>query len=485
MARTRERTEAAGEVTIEHDPISEGHLIAAALVGTDEFRTPLVAKFEPDHFFDPKHRLIWVALKELERQHLGLDLPTLQSLGDIDANYCETLISQNPVWPANIDFHVNRMQWDYARITAAKGPLNELVQAVNDPLAGPDKVKALLRQLGETFDGYKHKDYLRNADELVREIEADVTDALEGRAIYAYGIPKLDVYETLGPNGEVIPRMIPGTAPGMITCVTGLSGMGKSTVIARMVLAMARKRRKVLYGAWEMTSFGTLELLACMACKFPRQRLKMVRGQGGLTDEELALLLLKAKQISEYVIFMDIPFNRKKGEKFKTNDANLDIMQEHIAKVAPAVFVADLFKRCLVNTKPDEEELALGRVQSMAIETKCHMILAQQQRLKDIEKRVDKRPTREGIKGSSIWVDVADTIIGIHRPFQWKQIEDNILELDILKQRYGKWPMAIEFDWDPETAEIGGGRTVPYDAMGDDGGTMEDFFKKQKERGKH
>jgi hypothetical protein len=96
----------------------------------------------------------------------------------------------------------------------------------------------------------------------------------------------------------------------------------------------------------------------------------------------------------------------------------------------------------------------------------------QQQRLKDIELRPDKRPTREGIKGSGAWTEVPDNIFGVHRPALWKPVPDNVLEIDVLKQRYGKWPLAVEFDWDPDRGQISGGRSVEYDqaaAMGEGG----------------
>ena len=77
----------------------------------------------------------------------------------------------------------------------------------------------------------------------------------------------------------------------------------------------------------------------------------------------------------------------------------------------------------------------LIRQQAMLNEMGVHGILAQQQRLKDIELRPDKRPTREGIKGSGAWTEVPDNIIGVHRPALWKPVPDNVLEVDILKQR--------------------------------------------------
>ena len=87
-----------------------------------------------------------------------------------------------------------------------------------------------------------------------------------------------------------------------------------------------------------------------------------------------------------------------------------------------------------------------------------------EQRIKEIENRSDKRPTRSTILGSGAWVDIADTILGVHRPALWKSIEDNTVEIDILKQRFGKWPLAVEFDWDGDRCTFLNGRSIEYTA---------------------
>ena len=55
---------------------------------------------------------------------------------------------------------------------------------------------------------------------------------------------------------------------------------------------------------------------------------------------------------------------------------------------------------------------------------------------------------------------------GVHRPALWKSMDDNVLELDVLKQRYGKWPLAVEFDWDPEFGSLDKGRSIAYEKPG-------------------
>jgi hypothetical protein len=119
-------------------------------------------------------------------------------------------------------------------------------------------------------------------------------------------------------------------------------------------------------------------------------------------------------------------------------------------------------------------------MQAMTDKLGIHSVLAAQQRLKDIEQRPDKRPTREGVKGSGAWTEVADNMIGVHRPAHWKRVEDNTLEAIVLKQRYGMWPLAVELDLDPTRGTISGGRSVPYDVMGGDADEATTFLRPKK-----
>jgi hypothetical protein len=286
-----------------------------------------------------------------------------------------------------------------------------------------------------------------------------------GQAVYPYGIPGMDRYQDQlpsGPTHEHPFRLVPAAKPGKITIITATSGGGKTTVACRIALGQARLRRRVLYGSWEPTAFESLELLAVMSLAedgFPVSRTKLLTGTA--PPEMMRAVKDRATQISPFVRFVPNPFQR--STKGDTNDANLDIIQHLIEDTGADVFIADLWERCLVDDDPSEIQRALFRQQAICESSKCHGILLQQQRLKDVESRVDKRPTREGLKGTSAWVDIADTILGTYRPALWKAVPDDLIVVDVLKQRYAPWPLSVELQWDPDRAWFGEGTSVPYD----------------------
>lgn len=457
--RRRRRDEGAPEqgaaIEIPHDPVNEQVVLAAVLVDPAA-RKSLAQRLRPDLFLGDGHADLWRAVGELERHKLSAAPDTLRQLsgGRVEAEYIARLMNAHPAAPPNLAHHVAMLEWDHARVTAVRGPVASMLDSLRDPASPPDRVRALARQVSVAFDGFGDRRYLRDTATLVDEQMRAIEERARVQACWPYGIADLDADAATSQW-----RMVPGAAPGQVTVVTGVPGSGKSTVTANIVLAQARRKRRVLYGAWEMGDGVTLELLAAMSIGLSRYRLTT----GSLTDDELVLLRDRMTRIGEWVRFVQMPFGRVVGEK-QSNERNLDIVHGYIADSGCDVAVFDLWKRCLRYTDPDDEEQALVRQQAIAQETRCHCILVQQQRSKDIEQRADKRPTREGIKGSGAWVEIADTILGVHRPALWKNLPDDILEIGVLKQRYGRWPLAVEFDWIPDCGSLAKGRAIDWDA---------------------
>jgi replicative DNA helicase len=472
------------ELKIEFDAVGEQVVLAAAMVD-DGARANLVAHLLPDHFQAKEHRAAWTAMRELVRRGMGFDLATLQKLGGIeqnDINYLQQLIANRPMLPPNLAYHVEMLLWDHARITTACGPLATLLKELHDPKADPERVKSVSRQVTETLNNHREHKYLRDPDALIAERISEIRARRDGLALYTYGIEGLDFFQERDDDGTPKRRMIPGPAPGQITAVIGVPGGGKSTVACRMTLGFARQGRKVLYCAWEMNAGTSLELMACMSLGWSRSRIQQGKSPARLdllNEEEFDIIRERMTIMSPYIRFLENPFYRRTADK-ASNERNLDILQGYIAESGCDVVVCDLWKRCLVYTKPEDEEKALIRQQVMAEETKTHIVLVQQLRLKDVEQREDKHPTREGIKGSGAWTEVPDTIIGVHRPALWKAIDDNVIELDVLKQRFGRFPLAVEFDWDGDKGGIDGGRSVDYShpGSGESESTVTTFFKK-------
>jgi replicative DNA helicase len=444
-------------INIAHDVVNEQVVIAAAMAN-DALRDKLVGQLQTDTFLVPLHRTIWTAFHEMSRKKLAYDPATLQQLlgTGFDMSFLVQLQDARPDVPENIAYHTECMKWDHARFKSLVGPVAQLLEGLKNNQTDPARIRGLAKQVAGSFDGYADRQFLRNGEELVREQMLDLRARMTGRSTFPCGIEGLDNYEAGHPKAGQ-PRLIPGFKPGKITVVVGVPGGGKSLFSAKMIGGFARQKKKVLVGAWEASPGEVLELVACQELGISRNE----ASTGTINNYELARLESKMTELTEYVGFVDIPFNRNAGDK-KSNDANLDLIQGYVADSGCEIFLCDLFKRALRYVQPDDEEQALIRMQAMMAELNVHGILVHQGRSKDLEARADKRPTREGIKGSSAWVEVPDTILGVHRPGLWKAIPDDHLDIIILKQRFGVWPLQIQFTCDVSTGYIGCGTTIDY-----------------------
>ncbi len=453
---------------VPHDPVHEAVVIGACALDR-QIRDVYVVKLYADHFLAREHADAWGALIELKRRGLDYDPATVESIaGEKVARTIESIIESRPEVPNNLAYHVDQLMWDRVKASVIQGPHQAFLEVLKDPVASADrsKVRSLARQLASAFDGYEERQWIHDPKQLVHEQMREIEKRVDGHAAYPYGIEGLDYFsDQRDEDGEPARRMIPGAAPGQITCISAVSGGGKSTVTANIALGLARLGRRVLWGAWEMKGGMNLELLACISLGWSRADL--IKGKGPIRSHEGRVELEERMHaLSEYVTFMKNPFRRRIGEK-PSNERNLDLLHGILSDAACDVFIADLWKRCLHVDQPSEEEEALIRQQMMAEDLGQHHILLQQQRLKDIEQRPDKRPTREGTKGSSAWVEVPDTYIGVHWPALWKNVPRNKIEVLILKQRYGEWPLAIEFDWQPDYGRLDGGVSIAYQRPGE------------------
>lgn len=445
------------------DQVNELVILAAALVD-HEARRRLTSTIPPDSFFAPGHPEAWRVVVELERRGLAYDPATVRQLsgGKVDAAYLDGLVRDRPAAPPNLQHHVDQLRWDRARVEGIRGPVQGFLDALRDPLAEPEKVRAFARQVAGAFDGFGSQKYLRDPSALVRSAVAKLEAKLSGEPCSGYGIPGIDMYGPEDPEPGMW-RVIPGCAPEQMTVITGIPGSAKTTIVSEIALAQANKGRKVLFGAWEQGSEATLTLVASQSLGYSRTALQT----GRFGQEHVQVLRAEMERLGEYIRFVELPFGRKRGEK-QVNDRSLDLMHEMISVSGCQVAIFDLFRRALGSFDPDDEEAALYRQQAIAQETGAHCILLHQLN-KEALGRGDPRPTLNSLKGSAAWYEVPDTLLGIYRPFLHKDVPDTSMQIIFLKQRHGIAPLAVEFDWDGDQGWASNGRSVVYERAGQQG----------------
>lgn len=447
---------ASGQTTREefvYDATGERIVIGAAISADRMKRAAIVRSLAPDEMLVTEHSPIWRALRVMVDQGLEYDPATMRRLvadeGGVDHGYLEGLEADASI-PANLDFFIETVRFDATRARTLKGPLPEMLRALKDPKASPDAVQGAARALLRAVEGGGGRKYMHRGEELSRSYKAELRTRKRDGNFWSFGWDAVD------------DRLVEGAMPKRTAVFAGLPGSGKSTFAANWLIKLAAAGRRPLMGCWEMPADSMLDVLVSAMAGVELERIV----QGRYDDQEELRIERCIDWITERIRFMDNAFmeRRPDGKGWrKSNDASLDILEGYIAEAGCDVVFMDLWERCLVDLSYDGVTQALYRQQEIHKKYNVFGVIFQQLRLKDVEKRIDKRPTREAIKGVGAFVEVADLIFGIHRDAQFKQVEDDSIELINLKQRKGKANWAIRFEWNGALSRVRGGIEVPYD----------------------
>lgn len=115
--------------------------------------------------------------------------------------------------------------------------------------------------------------------------------------------------------------------------------------------------------------------------------------------------------------------------------------------------VSSIFKSTVNKTGAIDK--TMGEITDIAKMFDVHMCLVVQQRRNPNSKGIDK-PSLKALRGSSSWEDMSDLVLGVYREYlsDEEMIEDNSMEVTILKQRQGVTKKTIELNWDGPVISI-------------------------------
>ena len=452
-------------------------VIFRAAIADETARRFIVRRLSASEFLAPGHAAIFRAIRRLVDANLSYDPEVMRRFvaeegGDGDGSYLRELERTAKV-PDNLEWHVSTLAWDATRARVLEGPVDQLIEDLKDPKADAERVAARARGIAKSLEARAGRRAIRRPEELHRSYVADLRARRVHRKTYPLGFP------------EIEEKFTEGTKPGRTSVWAGLSGSGKSTLIGEVLIRQARAGRRPLLCAWEMPPDSMLDVMAASVTNIPLMRIV----QGDLDDDEEAIVERATGWISGHIDFMDYPFTHRRvtvgrdRPRRETNDDRLDVLEGYLAESGCDFAAYDLWERMLCDLSYDGVTRALYRQQAMHEEYRVHGAILHQLRGKDVERRADKRPTREAIKGVGAFVEVADWIIGIHRDGHLKNVPDDTIELICLKQRKGVANWAFRFEWIPEVCRIRGGEEVSYDP-GLDGAELDAIAGVKTGRGK-
>lgn len=427
-------------------------IVLGSMIRDRSIREELVIQLSSSDFYAPNHRLIFAALNELTNKQLDFTYGTFRTFlpenkdwgGD---EYLDKLAAMHS--EENLQYHIHRMKWDKSRNLILGHDISELEVILRDPRSEPDEAKRVLTEINGYLDEVDEESDFIQGPGAAATYQARIYARESGHHIRTSGYLALDK------------KLTNPFAPGLITIIAATPSIGKTTFCLNMAMRQS-KRWKVGYLAWESGDVAATDTLCSCALDIPLEKIikfpqRRSREEKEKMDEYIEQLFDPSAPLS---FLKQPPDSIIKGKSpWAVNEAVIDWVETKIKKWNRDIIYWDLFEILLPDTSPGAITWAVKRIIKIAKETNTHIVLLQQINLKLTEKLMDKRPTRNLVKGAGIYVEAADFLFCLYREGVYNpRITDDTFEVYCLKQRQGVWPFRIVFDWNGICCRISGGQ---------------------------
>lgn len=414
-------------------------------------RKNLANTLTASEFHTARHKTIFAGIVSMVRANLDYTPATLETLlPDTDLGGREYLDKIEKMGNVNnIDHHVQQMRWDVARVQTFEDLVPQLATELKDPRADREDVLQLANDIKARLERSGGENPYEEGTGLASQHSATLLARNVGVTFRTSGYMEMDK------------KLVYGFAPGKLSVIAGTPSAGKSTLAANMGRKQSKKW-KIGFLAWESGSLDAIDIFVASGLKIPLE--KLIKLAHMLTEEE-------QRNIDDYVaetlgddqisFLKEPPDEIFEGAPWDVNRRVLDWVFSKIEGWNRDIIYWDLFEKRFPATSPEHILLALNRVQReiKADRLNVHMCLLHQLLLKEVERRQDKRPTRDVLKGTAGYLEAPDLVLTVYRPALYEPgVEDNVIEIDCLKQRAGPWPWRMLAKWRGEFVSISGMR---------------------------
>lgn len=408
-------------------------IILSSIIKSKPMRLRIFEKISADDFIGLRHKVIFQVIKKIDDDELEFNEDTfIQIASDQDFGGIEYLreVLKSYDKNLNIDFHIARLKEDRLKYKLFTGKTNDFVEA----LVSKDTTKEDLLKISN------------NIQEMISS-QSDLLGVVEGKKVVDIYID--DLKERL--NKEFIgtgylqldEKLTEGFAPSIISVIAGRPGMGKTILMANIIMQLARSK-KILVCEIETGTLSLIDIM--MSCYTGIPLINIVKHHEKLSESDNKRLRDRVKRTlsNPNFHFLDDP------------ELSLDRLEIQLKSKKYDVCFIDLFGRLTdIKQTPEGFTEKLYQAKRIARKTKTHLCLIHQvKRTNDKEK--SKRPTLDKLKGSGAWEEAGDLILGVHRERYYRpQLKSDIIEIWILKQKRGEQGIMIPFDFNGHICEIG------------------------------
>ena len=415
-------------------------------------------QLSPDDFYHPEHKEIFQVMADMNRQHMPIDLVTLQAelsrrgtLEGIGGNrYLLKILSDVPT-AANVRA--------YIEIVQEKSTLRKMIAACRTI----------------TKDCYSQdkevQDILTNAEKSIFDIVMNRQGGEELQPLSEVLVNTYSIIEELArqkgqiagvPTGFIdLDSMLTGLHPGELIIIGARPAMGKTSFAMNIAEHAALCNKTTAVFTLEMPREQIAMRLLCSDARVDMQRVR----KGTLEDSDWLRLAQSLAPLSAAPMYIDdtsalSPTQLRSRCRRLMMDRGLDLV------------VVDYLGLMKSDGKAESRQLEVSeisrRLKAIALELKIP-IIACAQLSRANKDRVDKRPLLSDLRDSGSIEQDADVVMFLHREEYYnKETEDkNIGEVIISKQRSGplgtvKLAWLSEFTTFANLAKDQGGSDAPF-----------------------
>ena len=396
---------------------AEEALLGCAIVGGDrEIEIALAWIRDNNAFYDKNNKNVWVAIQELYRDNVEIDLITLSDkmkdmTGDAQA-YLLTGLTEKVPTVANVTQYA-RIVWEkYIQRETAKSARKLVDASYEDYKEVGNILETHTRLISELREIQPSKQI--NITDLVEEMKHNIKD---GTNIIPFNKPYLDF-----------------SAGGMtrkeITVVGGRPGHGKTTLVINIIKGLIEQGYRVMMFNREMSNTEMLKKLVVM--ESPNLLYANIRqnsvGENNEVEFEDTLETIKSKY-ENLIMYESI--------------RNLDDAMREVAKHKPDVIVDDYIQLIQVNGVKEGRRFEIEKIMQeykwICKSENCSAILVSQLN-REIEKRIDPRPRMSDYAESGVIEQTAESAVFVFYGYNFdhERYDRYGSEIIISKSRYGR-----------------------------------------------
>lgn len=426
-----------------HNIDAEEIVLGTILLRGAEFLAIASQYLTADDFYYPKHKKIYAACIELENESKAIDLTTallkLQHFGDDFQVKLADLVGRLHI-AYNFEACCEEVR-EKSNRRKLMGILLEAQESVLDPSCN---YNSIIQETLEIILDLSKQDSkgngLRNLEEVIPETVNDIEALNTEDNDLCLNTDMLDLDNLTG-----------GLQKGMLTVLAGRAGSGKSTVALEMAMNLAKAGKRIAIFSLEMSAVQIGKKIIVRLNRDINPNVKitvssLMRSRGLSHIKDFDWLASTVEPAMELDIWID-----------DNSSASVGYIRREIANLAaegkmPDVVIVDYVGLMGNDNKHSnrvlELDATLKALRAMAKDLNIAMLgLAQINRA--VESRQDKRPGLADIRESGGYEQEAALVIGIFNPRMYKEDADKILELIVLKNRFGATGKAI-MGFEPE-----------------------------------